>query len=34
MQLARTLLGHLRDLVIVSVVKEPLPLLDGDRGGA
>ncbi|MBL9009398.1 MAG: DNA polymerase III subunit gamma/tau [Myxococcales bacterium] len=27
-QLARTLLSHLRDLVVVSVVKEPLPLLE------
>ncbi len=31
-QLARTLLGHLRDLVVVSVVKEPLPLLDVTAG--
>ena len=27
-QLARTLLSHLRDLVVVSIVKEPLPLLE------
>jgi len=27
-QLARTLLSHLRDLVVVSVVKDPLPLLE------
>lgn len=27
-QLARTLLGHLRDLVVVSLVKDPQPLLD------
>ena len=31
-QLARTLLAHLRDLVIVSVVKDPLPLLDVTAG--
>ncbi len=31
-QLARTLLSHLRDLVVVSVVKEPLPLLDVTAG--
>ncbi len=31
-QLARTLLSHLRDLVIVSVVKDPLPLLDVTAG--
>lgn len=31
-QLARTLLAHLRDLVVVSVVKEPLPLLDVTAG--
>ena len=30
--LSRTLLGHLRDLVIVSVVKDPLPLLDVTAG--
>ena len=28
LQLAKTLLGHLRDLLVISVVKDPLPLLD------
>ena len=28
LQLAKTLLGHLRDLLVISVVKDPLPLLE------